>query len=77
MNAAGNTFSNSTMKYQEKELNLFKVNNEYTRGTSMFLNVSLQVNEVVLMDMDIAVPDFVSTFIFHKLFHFVHKEQGT
>ena len=77
MNAAGNTFSNSTMKYQEKELNLFKVNNEYTRGTSMFLNVSLQVNEVVLMDMDTAVPDFVSTFIFHMLFHFVHKEQGT
>ena len=43
VNAAGNTFPNSTMKYLEKVWNLFKVNSEDTRGTSMFLNVSMSM----------------------------------
>ena len=42
VNADGNTYPNSTMKYFKKRY-LFKVNNEDTRGTSMFLNVSMSM----------------------------------
>ena len=43
VNAAGNTFPNPTMKYQEKVWNLVKVNNEDTRGMSVFLNASMSM----------------------------------
>ena len=69
VNAASNTSPNLTMKYKEKVWNLFKVNNEDTRRISMFLNVSMYVNEVILVNT--ATLECFSISSFNNLFHLI------
>ena len=67
--AAGKTSPNSTMKYWEKVWNFVKVNNEDTRGMSMFLNI------LILLRSFWRIQVFVNLFqhlSFHNLFHLVH-----
>ena len=59
------------MKYYEKVGNLFKVNNEDTRGTSMFLNVSVSVRLFWWIQLYLNLFQHLS---FHDLFHLVHSE---
>ena len=71
VNAAGITSPNSTMKYQQKVWNLSKVNDEDTRGTSMFRNVSISMWSFWRIQMYANLFQHLS---FHNLFYLNHSE---
>ena len=68
--AAGNNSPNSIMKYLEKVRNLFR-EQWRTRGTSMFLKVSMSMMSFWSTQLYLNLFQHLSS---HNLFHLVHGE---